>query len=357
MSKRLYQAVSMTFAAAALLAVMADAASAQGRYANRYSKRDVSDIIGRLETSSDEFRRDFDRAMDNSNMNGSAAEERYNNIVRDFENSVDRLRRRFDGANTWWQAREEVQNMVRDARPVNTMMTTLSFRRNIERQWNRLRNEINTVADTFDLPGLGGGGWNGGGNSGGNWGGGGGSGWANPITPPEWAQGTFSGTGPYGVQILLTIGSNGSVTALVDGGTSYGSFTRGNVINLSGATARVTRQGTGILTVNTQNGERISYTRSGYGDGGYNAPGNRVRPPAWARGTFFGTAPNGARINLTISAEGDVTANVNGQTSYGSYTQGNVLSINGAYARVTSTNRGITTVNTVTGETIVYRRE
>ena len=58
---------------------------AQGRYANRYSKRDVSGIISRMETSSNAFRRDFDRAMDNSNLNGTAQEDRFNNIVADFE--------------------------------------------------------------------------------------------------------------------------------------------------------------------------------------------------------------------------------------------------------------------------------
>src|SRR6187402_2644296 len=127
---------------------------AQGRYANRYSKRDVSGIISRMETSSNAFRRDFDRAMDNSNLNGTAQEDRFNNIVADFENSVDRLRREFDRNATWWESRGQVENMIREARPVNSMMTSLAFRRNIERQWNTLRNDINTVADTFDLPGL-----------------------------------------------------------------------------------------------------------------------------------------------------------------------------------------------------------
>ena len=41
-------------------------------------------------------------------------------------------------------------------------MNNATFRRNLERQWNRLRNDINKLADTYDLPGLNGGGWNGG---------------------------------------------------------------------------------------------------------------------------------------------------------------------------------------------------
>lgn len=328
---------------------------AQGRFVNQYSKRDVSNIISRMENSSDAFRRDFDRAMDNSNLNGTSAEDRFNNIVRDFENSVDRLRREFDRNDSWWQSRNQVQSMIRDASPVNTMMNTLPFRRNIENQWNGLRNNINTVADTYDLPGLNGGGWNGGG--GGGWGGGGGG---QTITPPTWAQGVFYGRAQDGSQITLTINRNGSVNANINGGMSYGTFTRGNMLNIGGAVARVSRQGNGILTVRNDNGERISYSRtwSGGGGGGWNPPGggNQISPPSWARGTFYGTAPDGNRITLTISNNGQVTVEIGGNMSYGSFVQGNMLSINGAMARVSSVSRGIRTTRTDNGETITYRR-
>lgn len=350
--------LALTSAAVILAAfVLIGSAStyAQGRYANRYSRADVSGIISRMETSSDEFSRDFARAMNNSNLNGSPSEDRFNNIVRDFENAVDRLRRQFDRNDSWWESRNEVQNMLRDARPVNSMMTTIAFRRNLERQWNRLRNDINTVADTYDLPGLNGGGWTGGGGGGGFPGGGGGSG----VNPPNWAEGTFYGRAPNGAEVTLSIARNGSVTANVNGEMSYGTFTRNNTLYMNGQTSRVTRQGNGILTVNPATGERISYSRSGAGGGGGGFPGggDQVRPPTWARGTFYGNAPNGARITLTIGNNGQVTAIIDGQASYGTYTRGDVLVIDGATARVTSTNRGLRTVRTDNGEVINYRRQ
>lgn len=356
MKTRKIVSIAITACLAAVFILCASgSSSAQGRFVNRYSKRDVSSIISRMETASDRFRRDFDRAMDNSNLNGTAAEDRFNNIVRDFENSVDRLRREFDRNNTWWESRNDVQSMVREASPVNTMMTSLAFRRNIESQWNALRSSINTVADTFDLPGLNGGGWNGGGGSGGGWGGGGGT-----ITPPSWAQGTFYGRAPDGSQITLTVNRNGSVNANINGAMSYGTFTRGNMLNIGGAVARVTRQGNGILTVRTDTGERIGYSRNGWGGGGGGGggwnPGTPISPPSWARGTFYGTAPDGNRITLTISNSGQVTVEIGGNMSYGSFIQGNMLSINGATARVSSVSRGIRTVRTDNGETINYRR-
>ena len=193
-------------------------------------------------------------------------------------------------------------------------------------------------------------------------GGGGGGGWGtgNTVRPPSWAQGTFYGTGPGGEQITLMIAANGSVNASVNGGMTYGRFTAGNYINLGGAVSRVTRQGNGILTTRTDNGERISYSRTGWGGGGGGwggNSGNQISPPSWARGTFYGTAPDGTRIILTIANDGSVTATVGGGISYGSFTRGNYLNINGATSRVTSISRGIRTTRTDNGEVINYRRQ
>jgi hypothetical protein len=160
-TRKVFSTIAAIVFGAGFMLFAAEASNGQGRFTERYSKRDVSAIIARLETSSDEFRRDFARAMNGSRLNGTQQEDRFDNIVRDFERSVDRLRREFDRNDTWWKTRGDVQNMIREARPVNTMMSNLPFRRSLERQWRRLRGDINRVADTFDLPGLNGGGSNG----------------------------------------------------------------------------------------------------------------------------------------------------------------------------------------------------
>ena len=338
-------ATAATVAAFVLFA--AGDTSAQGRFANRYSKRDVGTIISRMETSSTEFRRDFDRAMDNSNLNNTQQEDRYNNIVRDFENAVDRLRRQFDRTDNWWQSRNDVQNMVRDARPVNTMMTSLSFRRNIERQWTRLRNDLNTVADTYDLPGLNGGGWNGGSGNGpgGNFPGGGQS-----STPPSWAQGTFYSNYP---NVRMTITRNGEVTSVIDGQTFYGRYNRGN-INADGQTASVTRTSNGFRTYNTTTGQRIEFSR-GQGGGGNSggSDGPTSTPPTWAQGTFYSVYP---AAEMTISRNGRVTSVVDGRTYYGRYYSGSIYSDDGQIATVTRDRDGFRTYNRSTSQTLNFRR-
>ncbi|MBC7901727.1 MAG: hypothetical protein H7070_16935 [Saprospiraceae bacterium] len=315
----------------------------QGRYINRYSKRDVSGIINRLEQSSNTFRNDFDRAMDQSNLNGTPTEDRFNADVTDYANSLDRLRRDFDRNDSWWESRNNVQNVVREAQPVNVMMNSLPFRRQLESRWNRMRTDLNTLADTYDLPGLNGGGWNGGG---GNPGGG------QQGNVPNWALGTFYGRGPQGESIALTIARNGSVTANINGSPSYGSINRDR-LNINGENARVTRINNGIRTTGA-NGEVITYSKSNNGGWNPGGGGQQGNVPNWALGTFYGRGPQGESITLTISNNGSVTANIGGSASYGSI-YGDRLNMGGEFARVTRLNNGIRTVGD-NGQRIDYTR-
>ena len=163
--------------------------NAQGRYANVYSRSQVENFVRQLENSSDQFHTAFTRQVNNSGLNNST-KRTYTNYADRFETAVDRFRTRFNSNDSWWESRNEVQNMISDSQNLNNVMNTAAFRRQIERQWNQLRNDINRIADTYDLPGLNGGGWN---NGGGRNDGGGG--WNNNPgrggNVPNWAQGTF----------------------------------------------------------------------------------------------------------------------------------------------------------------------
>ncbi|MGB7207649.1 MAG: hypothetical protein WBD27_03210 [Pyrinomonadaceae bacterium] len=328
--------ISIVFIATFVL-VGYNSASSQGRYTARYSKRDVSGTISKLEQSSNKFRSDFDRAMDNSNLNGTPSEDRFNNLVRDFENSVDRLRREFDSGDVWWESRNLVENMIRDARPVNTMMTTLPFRRSLERRWNQLRKDVNTLADTYDLAGLDGGGWNGGGGGGGN-----------TSTPPSWARGTFYSTNGSGT--TLTINQNGTASVYANGQTYYGTYYR-NELTLNNDVSTISRDGDGIRTYNRNTGQTTNYSRTN--SGGDSTGGNTSTPPKWARGTFYST--NGTNIQLTINSDGSVTANVGGQTYNGTYYEGSIT-LNNDTSTVSRDGDGIRTYNRNTGQTTNYRR-
>lgn len=345
-----------TVLAIALMALTALPSLAQLRYQTQYSKSRVSGIITKLENSSDKFRRDFDRAMDNSRRNNTNAEDQYNDNVRDFENSLDELRREFNRTRSWWETRNEVQNVINDGQNVNQMMNQISFRRTLERQWNAMRNDLNTLADTYDLPGLNGGGWSGGNNGG--WNGGNNGGWNNgsgTSTPPNWLQGTFYGTAPNGSQITMTFSNNGQVTSNVNGSLNYGTYNRG-IITFGSNSARVSRTNGGIQTVSTSDRETIQFFRTNAGGGGVVNTGDRV--PNWAIGTFRGQNPqNGGAIIMTINRDGSVYVTMDGGGSSSSgYLNGTVLTMGSNTGKLYRQGNGFRTVADGDGQTIIYVR-
>ena len=311
---------------------------AQGvlRNQNRYNRSDVERIIARLENSSDRFRRAFDQQMDRNRRSNN---DRYVEIVNEFEVSVDRLRSEFNNNTSWWQARNQVSEMVREAQDVNVMMNSLSFRRSLEMQWNALRTDINTLADTFDLPGLNGGGWQGGGNPGGG------------GNVPSWAAGTFYGRDRQtGSAIALTIARNGSVSVSVDGNSpSYASL-NGTTLTNGPYVSRVTRRGNGIRTtdINDRN-NFIDYSRNPNNGGGWNPGGDgggQGNVPNWAVGTFYGNdSLSGSNLAMTISRNGQVSISIDGGALIFASMNGTTLTNGVDVSRITRINNGIRTTD------------
>ncbi|MEO8572614.1 MAG: hypothetical protein ABI481_01500, partial [Pyrinomonadaceae bacterium] len=302
----------------------ASAVQAQGRYANVYSRADIDGFIRNLENSSDVFSRDF------KNTGGTSTNER--RTVDKFENAVDRLRNRFNGSNqNWWRNRAEVQGIMSEARQVNVMMNNDRYGRPLESQWRSLRQDINKLADTYELPELAGQ-YGGGGGGGGYPGGGGGS-----TRPPKWAVGTWYWV--QGQNRSFSISSNGVVTENAGGYVNTGTYRNGSIF-LNGNQSSVTRTANGIRTYNNSTGETSDYVHGNYpvggggGGGGYpGGDGNMSRPPNWAVGTW--TWIQGYGRQFTIEATGRVVENIAGQVSYGTYYNG-VIMLNGNSSTVTS---------------------
>ena len=315
-------------------------------YTRRYSRRDVGSTIARLEQSSNTFRRDFDRYLDQSNINGTSEEDRINRIVSNYERALNRLRREFDASNNWWQTRNDVRGVMDEARQVNNMMRSLSFARRLERQWNQMRRDINSLAQTYNLPQLDGQGGGGGGGGGGN--------------VPNWAIGTFYGRNPQtGGTITLMIDRNGSVQITFDNGSTVYASMNGDRLNNGGIISRVTRLNNGIRTTRNDTGERIDYfTRRGdWDDDDYDNDNGNANIPSWALGRFYGTNPQtGGTITMDINRNGRVVITFeNGSTVYATM-RGTQLNNGGITSTVTRLNNGIRTTRNDTGERIDYRR-
>ncbi|MEJ7622659.1 MAG: hypothetical protein WKF34_01570 [Pyrinomonadaceae bacterium] len=345
----------------ALTAVGSLSVLAQGRYAKTYSKSTVGGYITRLERSSNTFRRQFDQAMDRSNIDGTDDEDRYNRIVRDYENSLDELRSDFNRQRNWWDSRMNVEEMLRYARPVNDMMTSLPFGRNLETQWRAMRNDINKVADTYDLPGLAGGGWNGGGWNGGGNDGGGWNGNGQMSTPPSWAQGTFTSTNISGY--TMTVDRSGRITLVGPERTSYGRWNRGTIY-IDNVAYPASRNGSGMRAYDRSTGRYTEYSRNGYADGGgwngdgndgggWNGSGQMSTPPSWAQGNF--TSSNVGGYTMTVDRSGRITLSGPEGTSYGRWYQ-NSIHINNTSYPASRSGSGMRAYDRSTGRYTDYSR-
>ncbi len=306
---------------------------------NRYSKRQVSDIIAKLEKSSNTFRRDFDKYLDQSSLNGTNEEDRVNRIVRNYETALDKLRRDFDVSDNWWQSRNNVRAVMDEARAVNAMMNNLSFARKLENQWRNMRRDVNSLADTYDLSGLS---------------------TDGKGDVPSWALGTWFARNPQNNgTIQMTINQTGAVT--VEFGANTASFGRlnGTRLEIDGIDARIQRNGNdGLTTIRSDNGERIDYYRNNNG-GNWNNNNNwgTGRPQKWAVGTWYARNPQtGGTITMVVNSNGQVTITMdNGSISYATLDDDR-LNNNGITARVTRINDGIRTTRNDNGERIDYFR-
>lgn len=118
--------------------------------AYRVSDRQVQILLDRIESRADVFRTGLDRALDRSRYNEKDREENVNEFVKDFENSTDELRRKFDGRTS---VDMDVSNvLVRAARIDDFMRRNLRRETAAQRDWRNLRGDLNQLAAYYELP-------------------------------------------------------------------------------------------------------------------------------------------------------------------------------------------------------------
>ncbi|MBL8189400.1 MAG: hypothetical protein JNK38_15430 [Acidobacteria bacterium] len=140
------------FALLAMALMVTATASAQGRFRGRnYTKADVDRIIKRCEERSDAFTRMIDRNLDRSRLDGTRREDNINEQVRDLERALDELRREFDRRDTWRETRREVEKVMRESDEINALMKNARFDRNVEREWQLVKADLNKLAGIYEV--------------------------------------------------------------------------------------------------------------------------------------------------------------------------------------------------------------
>lgn len=137
---------------------LASESSAQKRRESRnklMNKAQVKTVIKRVEDRVDNFVNKYDKSLDKSRLDGSSREDWLMKRARDLESATDELSREFDRSDAWAENKNEVRKCLNIATDINRNMRSYKFGAATESNWSRVRYELNTLADIYNLPKVG----------------------------------------------------------------------------------------------------------------------------------------------------------------------------------------------------------
>lgn len=141
-----------------MVLMLADVSSAQRKRESRgkkMSKAQVEQVINRLEERVDNFDDHFDKSLDKSRLDGTDREDWLNKRASDLETATDELRREFDKRDAWAENKNEARNCLNIATDIDKTMRNRKLTKDTKAIWGRVRYELNTLADIYNLPKVG----------------------------------------------------------------------------------------------------------------------------------------------------------------------------------------------------------
>ncbi|HKD04802.1 MAG TPA: hypothetical protein VKB79_02775 [Bryobacteraceae bacterium] len=152
-----------------LLVFTAGAAAAQA-----LTKPQVANLIAKVENGVDQFRDYLQKRGDNATAAAStpqgqsrrsrrgtasdstkaaakAGKDELSDALDELNQSTNRLRRKFNGTETWMETKVQVERVMDDGRKINQVVARGNYGTEAARLWGILRNEINDLARAYGL--------------------------------------------------------------------------------------------------------------------------------------------------------------------------------------------------------------
>lgn len=116
----------------------------------RVSDKQVEELIHRIETQSDVFRKSLDTALDQSRLDGTRREDDINSFVKEFYKETKRLHEHFDSHKS---TAGDVQTVLERAAQIDQFMRRNRLRndRGAQRDWARLRTYLEELAGLYNV--------------------------------------------------------------------------------------------------------------------------------------------------------------------------------------------------------------
>jgi hypothetical protein len=145
-------------AAVVMILTFADVSNAQRRRESRgrgMTKAQVKVVINRVEDRVDNFVKNYDKSLDRSRLDGTSREDWLMKRAKDLEGATDELAREFDRRDAWIENKEEVRRALNIASDIDRNMKNYRYGAATESNWAKVRYELNTLADIYNLPKVG----------------------------------------------------------------------------------------------------------------------------------------------------------------------------------------------------------
>ena len=116
----------------------------------RVSDKQLEEIIHRIESQSDEFRKSLDRALDKSRLDGTRQEDDINAFVKEFYKETKRLHDHFDSHKS---TASDVQTVLNRAAQIEQFMRRNRLRndQDARREWATLRGYLDELARVYSV--------------------------------------------------------------------------------------------------------------------------------------------------------------------------------------------------------------
>lgn len=115
---------------------------------NRLSDIQMRNLIRRVETRTDIFRRNLQTALDRSPINGTAREDDINRLVSDFEYATDQLRTRFESRQA---SATEARTVLDRAALINRFLLDNRLDSRVAQDWQLVRADLDRLAAASNL--------------------------------------------------------------------------------------------------------------------------------------------------------------------------------------------------------------
>ena len=114
----------------------------------RVSDKEVEQIIHRVESQSDVFRKSLDRALDKSRFDGTRREDDINSFVKEFYKETKRLHDHFDSHKS---TANDVQVVLDRAAQIDQFMRRNRLKKDAQRDWAQLRANLDELASVYSV--------------------------------------------------------------------------------------------------------------------------------------------------------------------------------------------------------------